>query len=317
MEVPAAKVAEMIAYGLSSEVAPPSTSPIHQACGEFAAMLQIMRDEHPTQWDYFYPCVVSWSDATLFLLRHGVQQHWDVSDPYERLAEDNAAARVSDICKSALTEGYDDTIMFSLRHTTVINTVALMLFDKVSVHWVAHRYGISIDYAPLQMVKLVKRMHIKDPDAGYGSTPFAFGKYDFGFNMYHVEMLSCTMRKDECDACGKSFGAALKKCAACNSVRYCSKECQKGHWKEHKHVCAERKQSVESGSKMGVSDYHSFRAEFLGVENSQGPVELLVMRQPRKMRMHDILKHVGAASQTGSLEAERAYIAALRNADED
>ena len=29
----------------------------------------------------------------------------------------------------------------------------------------------------------------------------------------------------------------LKLCGACKSVRYCNKECQTEHWKDHKAVC--------------------------------------------------------------------------------
>ena len=38
-----------------------------------------------------------------------------------------------------------------------------------------------------------------------------------------------------CAACG-SADATLR-CSACKAARYCSKECQKAHWKGHKAVC--------------------------------------------------------------------------------
>lgn len=38
-----------------------------------------------------------------------------------------------------------------------------------------------------------------------------------------------------CAACGKDL--ATLKCSRCMSVRYCSKECQRAHWKAHKGVC--------------------------------------------------------------------------------
>jgi hypothetical protein len=41
---------------------------------------------------------------------------------------------------------------------------------------------------------------------------------------------------DRCDSCGKT-GNNLKKCVRCESVMYCSKDCQRTRWKTHKNVC--------------------------------------------------------------------------------
>jgi len=45
-----------------------------------------------------------------------------------------------------------------------------------------------------------------------------------------------------CGGCGKAGGenggvATLMNCAKCKVRKYCSKECQKKHWKAHKRVC--------------------------------------------------------------------------------
>ncbi len=45
-----------------------------------------------------------------------------------------------------------------------------------------------------------------------------------------------THSKGECAACGV---AARSLCAGCKSTRYCNRECQKMHWNEHQHECAE------------------------------------------------------------------------------
>jgi hypothetical protein len=55
-----------------------------------------------------------------------------------------------------------------------------------------------------------------------------------------------------------------KKCGKCNSARYCSRECQMAHWKEHKQVChhptaqstfvGELPQSWVGNARMEVSD---------------------------------------------------------------
>ncbi len=49
------------------------------------------------------------------------------------------------------------------------------------------------------------------------------------------------LHKTGCRFCGKGKsddgGKGLLKCARCQAVRYCSVECQRGDWKEHKKVC--------------------------------------------------------------------------------
>ena len=43
----------------------------------------------------------------------------------------------------------------------------------------------------------------------------------------------------ECGYCGE-FGHNMKRCSACKIIRYCSKECQKKDWREHKTECTHR-----------------------------------------------------------------------------
>ncbi|KAG0345816.1 hypothetical protein BG004_003023 [Podila humilis] len=42
---------------------------------------------------------------------------------------------------------------------------------------------------------------------------------------------------DKCANCSKT--GSLKRCAKCRTTQYCSRECQKLHWKAHKKVCAD------------------------------------------------------------------------------
>ena len=39
-----------------------------------------------------------------------------------------------------------------------------------------------------------------------------------------------------CWACGKA-GVETKKCSGCEVARYCSRECSKRDWKEHRKTC--------------------------------------------------------------------------------
>ncbi|KAL4254243.1 MYND-type zinc finger protein samB [Abortiporus biennis] len=60
-------------------------------------------------------------------------------------------------------------------------------------------------------------------------------------SMENIENLQYTRDNDfnsRCNFCFKNVGRAnLKKCAQCQMVRYCSKECQKSAWKTHKPRC--------------------------------------------------------------------------------
>lgn len=44
------------------------------------------------------------------------------------------------------------------------------------------------------------------------------------------------MDEKKCDACGQK-DVPLKFCARCHAARYCSPECQRGHWRTHKQTC--------------------------------------------------------------------------------
>ena len=45
---------------------------------------------------------------------------------------------------------------------------------------------------------------------------------------------------DTCAACGKEGGDSLKACTACKLVKYCNRDCQIAHRKQHKKACKKR-----------------------------------------------------------------------------
>lgn len=52
-------------------------------------------------------------------------------------------------------------------------------------------------------------------------------------------IISFTTTDFRCDHCGEAgrLGADLKRCSRCNAVHYCSTECQRLSWREHRLVC--------------------------------------------------------------------------------
>jgi len=58
----------------------------------------------------------------------------------------------------------------------------------------------------------------------------------------HYYIMSSTTPIDMCANCGKGeeHSNKLKTCTACLSVKYCSRDCQAAHRKQHKKACKQR-----------------------------------------------------------------------------
>ena len=58
-----------------------------------------------------------------------------------------------------------------------------------------------------------------------------------------LDVLGCigkvsTIQVHSCANCGKhDFEKIFKVCSKCRNPKYCSKECQRENWNEHKHHC--------------------------------------------------------------------------------
>ena len=52
------------------------------------------------------------------------------------------------------------------------------------------------------------------------------------------ELIAANSRAQPCGACGKP---ASNRCSGCFDQKYCSADCQREHWKEHKVVCKSKR----------------------------------------------------------------------------
>jgi len=57
-----------------------------------------------------------------------------------------------------------------------------------------------------------------------------------------VNMLTYVKSFVSCASCG-TFAAKMSMCAGCGTVHYCSRECQKSNWKQHKNRCRKFKKA--------------------------------------------------------------------------
>lgn len=239
---------------------------IRNICSEFAAMLAYMGP----RFDDYYFCVAEVHGAHMVLSLLPVLDAWkERARENKRIVAPNGEDLEPYLKTAADKAMQHEYSFFKLEVSSYNPNIALMLFEKSDVHWVAHRYGISIHRVPLKMMRLCKKYLSDNP--GYNASATDSG-FDWSWCLTATMLLALTMRKDECDGCGASCDQLLK-CARCGSVRYCSKACQKAHWKEeHKADCT----AGGAGVTTGTSDYFDFRAKYLGLPEGQGAVKMCI-----------------------------------------
>jgi hypothetical protein len=104
-------------------------------------------------------------------------------------------------------------------------------------HWdTVSKYAVRAAISPTFSVPFVELAHrfertTKVGDCEVGSMP---GKFNDTMNVWPV-------KGDRCRVCSKEKSSSvskLLKCSRCNVAKYCSVECQRADWKEHKKTCA-------------------------------------------------------------------------------
>ncbi len=91
-------------------------------------------------------------------------------------------------------------------------------------------------------------------------------------NAARLENVKTRLQKaimDKCSNpdCPEASSGALSECAACHDARYCSRDCQKAHWPNHKARCKEVRKELEQKEQNNQQKLLDALKE-LGLENS-------------------------------------------------
>ncbi|KAA1475903.1 ankyrin [Dentipellis sp. KUC8613] len=121
----------------------------------------------------------------------------------------------------------------------------------------------------------------------------------------------------KCDFCGKTDDK-LKLCVACHSARYCSRECQKSHWKVHKPAC---KPFTPSNTVTLKPSYHgtahmmptaTLNRQLLGIQaDSPSPRQMRGSRQASTYPKSVIVKIQVPYALGASLEYQRSSFSSM------
>lgn len=159
----------------------------------------------------------------------------------------------------------------------IVNKPELVLLKKVLMYFAHRTVGRSLSKAKghLQSLKRQKidqyftraiiyplfadpDSYVVDMEQAKGSVSSLLESLHAGGGKLPEEKPNAASDKKCCANCGLK-GDDLKRCADCGQVRYCSRECQKKHWKIHKMDCkksssSSKQKNIESSSDICVLD---------------------------------------------------------------
>ena len=159
----------------------------------------------------------------------------------------------------------------------IVNKPELVLLKKVLMYFAHRTVGRSLSKAKghLQSLKRQKidqyftraiiyplfadpDSYVVDMEQAKGSVSSLLESLHAGGGKLPEEKPNAASDKKYCANCGLK-GDDLKRCADCGQVRYCSRECQKKHWKIHKMDCkksssSSKQKNIESSSDICVLD---------------------------------------------------------------
>merc|ERR1739848_318675 len=113
------------------------------------------------------------------------------------------------------------------------------------------------------------------------------------------------VQDDKCDFCSKDPppGSKFSRCSSCQSVRYCSRECQKKHWKTHKVDCKKKRAAKDAtcaAAAIVLAAYHAWWLRILEARSA-----LRVHQASRLMRIERRVFPVRWATSTQALAVAR------------
>ncbi len=125
----------------------------------------------------------------------------------------------------------------------------LVLYKTLCVDWVKHRFSIRSEKVPRKLLKLdqarIERRGV-DKQASFDPRVWMI-----------VVQLTAVPKSQACAVCDRSPDArkSFPYCGKCGVFKYCSKACQREHWKEgHKDMC-DQYRTAEGKSFMQFRDF--------------------------------------------------------------